>query len=104
MLNDKKEVIEWRFTKTCAFEEIIDLLESLHRRPGVQLNCIYLNGCCNMRRLYQEVFLGVPVKLDVFHAMQDVTNTIPKGTDLSRQISKEFGLVFRADFGFQDTQ
>lgn len=94
MLNDKKEVIEWRFTKTCAFEEIIDLLESLHRRPGVQLNCIYLNGCCNMRRLYQ----------DVFHAMQDVTNTIPKGTDLSRQISKEFGLVFRADFGFQDTQ
>lgn len=97
VLNDKKEVIEWRFTKTCAFEEIKDLLESLQRRPGVQLNCIYLDDCCKMRRLYQDVFVGVAVKLDVFHAVQRVTNTIPKGTDLSRQISKEFGLVFRAD-------
>lgn len=47
--------------------------------------------------MYQEIFSNVPEKLDVFHAVQRVTNTIPKGTEFSRQLSKEFGLIFRAD-------
>jgi len=97
VLNEKKEVIEWRLTKSCAFEEIKDLLENLFCRPGVQLKCIYLDDCCKMRRLYQGIFIDVPIKLDIFHAVQRVTNSIPKGSELSKQISSEFGLIFRAD-------
>lgn len=87
----KKEVIEWRSTKSCVFEEIKDLLETLKCCSGVQLKSIYLDECCKLRRLYQGIFVDVPVKLALLHAAQHVTSSIPKGTKLSKQISKGFG-------------
>ena len=39
----------------------------------------------------------VPVKLDLFHAVQRVTNVGPKGTEFSKAFCKEFSLVFRQD-------
>lgn len=35
------------------------------------------------------------VKLDLFHVVQRVMKTIPKGTELSKKFSKEFGMIFR---------
>lgn len=35
--------------------------------------------------------------IDLFHATQRVIKTFPKGTEWSKQISIEFGLVFRED-------
>ena len=40
---------------------------------------------------------NVPVKLDLFHAVQRVTNVVPKGTEFSKTFCKEFSLVFRQD-------
>ena len=35
--------------------------------------------------------------VDLFHATQRVIKTFPKGSEWSKQISTEFGLVFRED-------
>lgn len=43
------------------------------------------------------VFPNVNVKLDVFHAVQRIVKTIPKETEVSKQISKDFGLIFCND-------
>ena len=37
------------------------------------------------------------VKLDIFHAVQRIIKTLPKGTVESRKFAKEVGLVFRKD-------
>lgn len=71
------------------------MLETLKCCSGVQLKSIYLDECCKLRRLYQGIFVDVPVKLALLHAAQHVTSSIPKGTKLSKQISKGFGLIFR---------
>ena len=97
VLNDRREVISWRLTRTTAFEEIKDLLEHIRDligKPGVTLS---INDCCKVRALYQSVFLGVKVKLDLFHGVQRVTRSIPKGTEFAKRFSKEFGQIFRSN-------
>ena len=37
------------------------------------------------------------MKLDLFHAVQRVTNVVPKGTEFSKTFCKEFSLIFRQD-------
>lgn len=44
-----------------------------------------------------EIRGGIVVKLDLFHATQRVIKTFPKGSEWSKQISSEFGLVFREE-------
>ena len=55
-----------------------------------------MDDCCKVRALYQSVFLGVKVKLDLFHGVQRLTGTrsIPKGTEFAKRFSKEFGQIF----------
>ena len=98
VLNDRREVIGWRLTRTTAFEEIKDLLEHIRDligKPGV--NLVIINDCCKVRALYQSVFLGVKVKLDLFHGVQRVTRTIPRGIEFAKRFSKDFGQIFRSN-------
>jgi len=39
----------------------------------------------------------VSVRLDIFHAVQRIVKTLPKGTIESYKFGKEVGLVFRKD-------
>ena len=98
VLNDSRVIIGWRLTRTTAFEEIRDLLEHVRDiigEPGLKL--VIVDDCCKVRALYQSVFPGVKVKLDLFHGVQRVTRTIPKGNEFSARFSKEFGQIFRAN-------
>lgn len=97
LLNEKNEVIEWRLTRSTAFSEVRELLESVKEREGVNLQSIVVDNCCHARKQYQEIMGDVPVKLDLFHAIQRVTNSFPKGTEFSKKFCKEFSLVFRTD-------
>lgn len=94
-LNENREIIGWRLTKSTAFEDIRSLLQEL--KHDVSVTRIVVDDCCKVRSLYQSVFPDVEVKLDLFHAVQRVTKTIPKRTELSKQFSKEFGMIFRAN-------
>ena len=42
-----------------------------------------------------SALLSIKAKLDLFHTMQRVVQTLSKGTEWSTQITKEFRLVFR---------
>lgn len=90
-------MVAWRLTKSTKFEEIRDLLEDLKDCLEDALDCIIVDDCCRVRALYHSIFPGALVKLDLFHATQRVVKTFPKGTQLAKQISNEFGLVFRQD-------
>ena len=41
------------------------------------------------------LFPGVPVKLDLFHAVQRFVKTISKRNSFSREVTNDYGLVFR---------
>ena len=43
----------------------------------------------------EEVFPGVPVKLDIFHAVQRFTSSIPKRKQYHAQLARDYSLVFR---------
>lgn len=94
VLNDKREIITWQLTATTAFDEIKPLLEQLR---DTQISKVIVDDCCKVRAQYQSVFPGIQVKLDLFHAVQRVTKSIPKGTEFSKQFSKEFGTIFRSN-------
>ena len=97
VLNEDHKVVGWRLTKSTCFEEIRDLLQSVNNCLDNPLQTVIVDDCCRVRNQYQSIFPGVVVKLDLFHATQRVIKTFPKGSEWSKQISTEFGLVFRAD-------
>ena len=95
VLNERHEVIGWRLTRTTSFEEIRSLLVGLKEKIRTELKRVVVDDCCKVRALYQSVFPGVEVKLDIFHAVQRVTKVIPKGSEFSKKFSKDLGMIFR---------
>ena len=94
ILNENHQIIGWRLTTSTSFEEIRSLLQEL--KQEIDVTRVIVDDCCKVGSLYQSVFPDVEVKLDLFHAVQRVMKTIPKGTELSKKFSKEFGMIFRA--------
>ena len=66
-------------------------------RNGINLKSVHVDNCCQSRKQIQEVMGDVPVKLNLFHAVQRVTNVIPKRNEFSKTFCKEFSLVFGQD-------
>ena len=97
LLNENNEIVDWRLTKTAGYSEVKSLLQNVKERKGVNVKSIHVDNCCQSRKQIQEVMGEIPVKLDLFHAVQRVTNVVPKGTEFSKTICKEFSLVFRQD-------
>ena len=95
VLNERHEVVGWRLTRTTSFEEIRSLLVGLKEKIRTELKRVVVDDCCKVRALYQSVFPGVDVKLDLFHAVQRVTKVIPKGSEISKKFSKDLGMIFR---------
>ena len=56
-----------------------------------------MDDCCRVRNFYQCYFPLVPFKLDIFHAVQRIVKTLPKGTVESQKFAKEVGLLFHRD-------
>lgn len=64
-----------------------------------------MDDCCHVKNLYEHVFPGVKLRLDIFHACSRVLQTIPKSDSARQQFSKEFSLIFRrnGDLGEERT-
>lgn len=97
VINENRHIVGWRLTRTTAFEEVRDLLEDLKNVFTEDLEMVIVDDCCKVRAKYESIFPNVNIKLDVFHAVQRIVKTFPKGTEASKQISKDFGLIFRRD-------
>ena len=94
MLNENND---WRLTKSAGYSEVKDLLRDVKKRNDVNLKAVHVDNCCQSRKQIQEIMGDVPVKLDLFHAVQRITNVVPKRTEFSKTFCKEFSLVFRQD-------
>ena len=69
--NKNGEVSTWRFTKETACSEIDNLIKGLKtrfNREGVPLEIIIMDDCCHVRNLNERIFLGVKLRLNLFHA------------------------------------
>ena len=108
VLNENGEIVDWRLTKSTAFNEISDVLtslkERLHRKE-TSLTMICIDDCCKNRNQYQKLFPDAEIKLDLFHACQRVLRTIEPGpSHLRYQFGKEFGLIFRQRNDLDETR
>ena len=95
VLNEDHKVGGWRLTKSPAFKNIRDLLQEIKYSLDNPLKTVIVDDCCKVKRECESIFPGVII--DLFHATQRVIKTFPKGSEWSKQISTEFGLVFRED-------
>ncbi|XP_028418771.1 uncharacterized protein LOC114544301 [Dendronephthya gigantea] len=98
VLNEKGTVIQWKFTKTEGTAELENLFQQLSKRFLTQNNIlegIFLDNCCKWTSFLSKHFPGVPIKLDIFHAVQRLVRKIPKCSKYSSGMAKEYGLVFR---------
>ncbi|PFX11080.1 hypothetical protein AWC38_SpisGene25459, partial [Stylophora pistillata] len=97
LLNENREIVDWRLTKSTGYSEVKNLLRDVKSRNRLKLKAVHVDNCCQSRKQIQDIMEDVPVKLDLFHAIQRVTNMVPKGNEFSRTFCKEFSLVFRQD-------
>ena len=80
----------WQLNKGTSFAEVAMLLQSLDKRPNDRLRTAYVDNCCKLRNKIKNIFgPHVSVKLDLFHAVQRITKTIPKKDVHASQFIKE---------------
>lgn len=84
MLNENRQIVGWRLTKSIVFEEVKDLFIDFKEKLDNDLESIIVDDFCRVRSLYRSILPGVSVKLDIFHAVQREVKTVPKGTEASR--------------------
>ena len=99
-LNENGEVLTWKLTTSTELKQIDHIILDLKERfsiSGDKLDMILVDDCCHVRNFYQCYFPHVPIKLDIFHAVQRIIKTLPKGTVESQKFAKEVGLLFRRD-------
>ena len=103
VMNERGLIVEWKLTKTTSQDEIEPLLVNLKNRgSGTKVAYIFTDTCCHAKRVYEEIFPNAEIKLDLFHACQRITKTLPdKKSNSAVSFSQNFGLIFRkeGDFG-----
>ena len=74
------DVLHWRFTRGESFEEVREISMDLKKRFGSQnlnLEGVIIDNCCKWSGMFSLIFPGVPVKLDLFHAVERFTSALP---------------------------
>lgn len=75
VMNGNGQVVTWQLTKGTAFSQVEALLKDLKERSPM-IQTVYIDDCCKLRGRIASVFgSDVSVKLDLFHAVQRITNT-----------------------------
>ena len=103
VLNQKGQVISWALTKSTSFDEVRSIFSNIRERLLEQGNCLttaYIDNCCAWKsKLHSEFGPGLEVKLDLFHAFQRFTSTIPKRgvTSMRYDLFQNFTLIFRGN-------
>lgn len=98
VMNEDGIVLAWQLTRGTGFARVKSLLVGIRNRlvkRGITLQGFSIDNCCAWRLLLQAVFGIIPVKLDLFHAVQRIASKIKKRHPLRRQCLDAFRLVFR---------
>ena len=109
VLNDIGQVIAWQLTKTTSIDECRELLCALKNRQNLfeaGVGEVYTDNCCTIKAKLKSIFgPNVRIHLDIFHATQRITKTIPKRHPLFQLVMKDIRMLFRdaRDKGHQRT-
>ena len=99
VLNGHGQVVTWKLTKNMTFSNIEDNLILLRDRlsmQGKRVTEFYIDNCCAWRCKLQQVFgFELRVCLDVFHAVKQISDKIPKRHPLRHECMKDLSVVFR---------
>lgn len=96
VMNEKHRVCGWKVTKTVGHAEIQPILKNIRQR--ISKNTILyaiVDNCCESKDLYQSIFPGIDIKLDVFHAIKRLTSNIPKLMSGRKAFCNNLGLIIR---------
>ena len=100
IVNERRQPLQWKFTKTEKFDEVSNAFQQLASRFKEQglkrLGGIFTDTCCKWASKFKDIFPGVPIKLDLFHAIQRFTSSVPKRKQYHAKITRDYSLVFRA--------
>ena len=83
VINEDGIVLAWQLTRGTAFTRVKTSLIGIMNRLAkneITLEGFPIDKCCAWRLLLQGVFGVIPVKLDLFHAVQRIASKIKKGT------------------------
>lgn len=103
VMNEKGQVIAWKFTKERDLSEVLDILMGLQMRfqqQGNQLEMILVPECCETRVQFQSIFgSDIPVKFELSKATHRVIRKIPakkrEGNQLTKAAVRDFSLCLR---------
>ena len=97
VMNQDGQVMGWQFTKSTGMDELKQqFLGIINRITDFQKLVILADNCCNIHGKLSEVFgENVDVKLDLFHAIQRITNKLSKHHPLYKLCTDDLRLVFR---------
>ena len=98
VMNEDGIVLGWQLTRGTGFSRVKTLITGIHKRlknSVEKLEGFSIDNCCVWRLLLQGVFGLLPIKLDLFHAVQRIASKIKKRHPLRRKCLDAFCLVFR---------
>ena len=98
VMNEDGIVLGWQLTRGTGFSRVKTLITGIHKRlknSGVKLEGFSIDNCCAWRLLLQGVFGLIPIKLDLFHAVQRIASKIKKRHPFRTKCLDAFRLVFR---------
>ena len=98
VLGDNGDVLHWQFTRGESFNEVSDIFKDWNQRYqslGRNVEGIVIDNCCKWRGMFSLILPDVPVKLDLFHAVQRFLSALPRNSRVCSGVSKEYGMVFR---------
>ena len=106
VLNEEGAAIAWELANSTSQDEIEPVLNEVKfKLKNNPINYIYTDTCCGFKKVYEQSFPGVPIKLDLFHATQRITKTLPdKKSREAIDFSRCFSLVFRNSSDAGDTR
>ena len=95
VMNELGQVVTWQLTNSTSFDEVSLLLHDLKNRidlPEGRHLTIYVDNCCQVKKKLQKVFgIDIAVKLDLFHAVQQITRSMSKRHALFMHVSMILG-------------
>ena len=109
VFNANGKILTWQFTKGTGFDNVKSILQHIHRRSQSQahtINTVYIDNCCHWRAKIRAVFgEQVKVLLDLFHAVQRISKTLPKRHPFHAACLHDLRFVFRqpGDYGEKRT-
>ena len=106
VLNEEGAVVAWELTNSTSQDEIEPVLNEVKfKLKNNPISYIYTDTCCGFKKVYEQCLPGVPIKLDLFHATQRITKSLPdKKSREAIDFSHCFGLVLRNTFDTGDTR